>query len=314
MEKTIRIMVGVALVMTLVAGLSLTANAAYPDKPVNLTVAFKAGGSLDTTFRVYAKALSKELGKPVMVSNRGGAGGAVGASHLKMEKPDGYNLGANSSLAFELSTNLGKVDYTVDDFTYIASIALTQPAFVTTPAKGWKTWQDLIKAAKKKGSLSYASQTPWDKMAIKLINKKSGVNLIAVPTKGGGEMIPALLGGHVDFAWSGGVHYKYVKSGKMVLLAACTSEPLVAFPKVPTLKKLGYDIAMDVPFLLAAPKGLPAKVKATLEKAAQKAFNNPDVQKLIKDKLHMPAIFKNSAQITKQVKEGYLAYKKAMGN
>ncbi|MBW1998476.1 MAG: hypothetical protein JRJ29_11000, partial [Deltaproteobacteria bacterium] len=197
MQKISRIVIGLTLTIALVIGMDLAASAAYPEKPINLIVAFRAGGSLDTTFRVFAKALSKELGKPVVVSNRAGAGGAVGASHLKMKKPDGYTLGANASLAFTLSTNLGKVDYTVDDFTYIASIAQTQPAFVATPQKGWKTWWDLINAAKEKGSLTYASQTPWDRMAIKLINRKSGVNLVPVPTKGGGEMVPALLGGHV---------------------------------------------------------------------------------------------------------------------
>ena len=314
MKKMIRTMAVMAMAMTMMGAFQLEAKAAYPEKPIHLTIAFKAGGSLDTTFRVYAKALSKALGKPVVVSNRAGAGGAVGASRLKNSKPDGYNLGGNTSLAFALSTNLGKVDYSADDFTYLASIAETQPAFVAVPGKGWKTWQDMIAAAKKKGSLSYASQTPWDKMAIKVINKKSKVNLVAVPTKGGGEMIPALLGGHVDFAWSGGVHYKYVKAGKMVVLAACTSDPLEAFPKVPTLKSLGYDISMDVPFLLAAPKGLPADIKAALEKAAKKAFNDPEVQKLINDKLHMPAVFMNSAQLTAKVKEGYESYKKAMGN
>lgn len=312
MQKTLRIIVGLTLVVALVTGLGLTANAAYPEKPINLVVAFKAGGSLDTTFRVFAKALSKELGKPVLVSNRAGAGGAVGANYLKMKKPDGHTLGGNASLAFTLSTNLGKVDYSVEDFTFIASIAQTQPAFVATPEKGWKTWQDLIDAAKQKGSLTFASQTPWDKMAIKRINQKSGVNLVAVPTKGGGEMIPALLGGHVDFAWSGGVHYKYVKAGKMVVLAACTSQPLMAFPEVPTLKDLGYDISMDVPFLLVGPKDLPPEVKQTLEKAARKAFDSPEMQELITERLHMPAVFIGSEQLTQNIKASYEAYKKAL--
>jgi tripartite-type tricarboxylate transporter receptor subunit TctC len=312
MEKTLRIIVGLILLVALVIGLGLTAKAAYPEKPINLVVAFKAGGSLDTTFRVFAKALSKELGKPVVVSNRAGAGGAVGASHLKMKEPDGYTLGANASLAFTLSTNLGKVNYTVEDFTYIASIAQTQPAFVATPEKGWKTWQDLIDAAKAKGSLSYASQTPWDKMAIKLINQKSGVNLVGVPTKGGGEMVPKLLGGHVDFAWSGGVHYKYVKAGKMVVLAACTSQRLVAFPEILTLKELGYDISADVPFLLTGPKGLPLEVTQTLEKAARKAFDSPEVQELITKRLHFPAVFTGSEQLTKNIKAGFEEYKRAL--
>jgi tripartite-type tricarboxylate transporter receptor subunit TctC len=313
MEKTFRIIVGLILVGAMVFDLGLIAHAAYPEKPINLVVAFKAGGSLDTTFRVFAKALSKELDAPVVVSNRAGAGGAVGASHLKMEKPDGYTLGANASLAFTLSTNLGKVNYTVEDFTYIASIAQTQPAFVATPEKGWKTWQDLIDAAKEKGSLTFASQTPWDKMAIKLINQKSGVNLVAVPTKGGGEMIPKLLGGHVDFAWSGGVHHKYVKAGKMVVLAACTSEPLVASPEVPTLKDLGYEISADVPFLLVGPKDLPPEVTKTLQKAARKAFDSPEVQELITKRLNFPAVFIGSEQLTQNIKAGFEEYKKALG-
>ncbi|MGD9123999.1 MAG: tripartite tricarboxylate transporter substrate binding protein [Desulfarculaceae bacterium] len=312
---TAKRLVKVALILApvLLLGLGGSALAKYPDHPVELVVAFRAGGSLDTTFRVFSTALGKELGQPVVVANRAGGGGAVGASHLKLAKPDGYSLGANASLAFTLSTNMGKVNYGVNDFDYIASIAQTQPAFVAAPKKGWKTWQDLIKAAKKKGSLSFASQTPWDKMAGKVIGKKEKVSLVAVPTKGGGEMIPALLGGHVDFAWSGGIHYKYVKAGKMVVLAACTPEPLEAFPKVPTLLKLGYDISMDVPFLLVAPKGIPAEVKKTLEQAAQRAFKHKEVQTLIKDRLHMPAVFGNSAQITKRILDSYNAYRKLMG-
>ena len=310
MRKKIRTLCFAVLAVVLTIGFGANAQASYPKKPVNLMVAFRAGGSLDTTFRVFAKALGRELGKPVVVSNRAGAGGAVGASHLKSARPDGYTLGANVSLPFTLSANLGKVDFMPDDFVYIASITQSQPAFVATPEKGWKSWGDLIKAAKEKGSLSYASQTPWDKLAVKVINKKEGITLVPVPTKGGGEMIPALLGGHVDFAWSGGVHYKYVKSGKMVVLSACTSTPLVAFPEVPTLKQLGYDISMDVPFLLVAPKGIPSDVLKTLEKAAEKAFNAPEVQELIKEKLHMPAAFVGSAELTNQIRQGYEAYKR----
>lgn len=312
MKKDVLWLTSLSLTLVLILGFGGGALAKYPVRPVKLEVAFRAGGSLDTTFRVLAKVLGKELGQPVVVSNRAGAGGAVGAAHLKMAKPDGYTLGANASLAFTLSTNLGKTNYTIHDFEYIASIAQTQPAFVVTPKTGWKTWQDLVKAGLKKGYLNYASQTPWDKMATKLISAKEGFSLDAVPTKGGGEMIPALLGGHVDFAWSGGIHYKYAKSGKMIVLAACTSQRLEAFPDVPTLRELGYDIAMDVPFLVAAPKGLPPEVKQRLEKALYKAFMSPEVQTLLKERLHMPPAFQNSGQLTKRLIASYEAYKKLL--
>ena len=310
MKRTLFLLPTLVLVMVMV--LIGDALAEYPSRPIKLSVAFRAGGSLDTTFRVFAKALGKELGQPVVVANRPGAGGAVGAGHLKLAKPDGYTLGANASLAFTLSTNLGKTNYTINDFDYIASIAQTQPAFVCSSEKPWKKWEDLIKDGRQKGSLIYASQTPWDKMAAKLREKKEGFSLEAMPTKGGGEMIPALLGGHVDFAWSGGVHYKYVKAGKMVVLAACTSKHLEPFPEVPTLKELGYDISMEVPFLLVAPKGLPAEVKETLEKAAEKAFHYPEVQQLLKERLHMPAVFQGSEQLTKSLQASYGAYKKLL--
>lgn len=312
MKKHTLWLTSLSLTLVLILGFGGSALAEYPVGPVKLEVAFRAGGSLDTTFRVLAKVLGKELGQPVVVSNRAGAGGAVGAGHLKMAKPDGYTLGANASLAFTLSTNLGKTNYTIHDFEYIGSIAQTQPAFVVTPKKGWKTWQDLVRAGLKKGHLTYASQTPWDKMATKLISAKEGFSLDAVPTKGGGEMIPALLGGHVDFAWSGGIHYKYVKSGKMIVLAACTSQHLEAFPEVPTLQELGYDIAMDVPFLVAAPKGLPPQVKKRLEEALHKAFKSPDVQTLLKERLHMPPVFQDSEQLTKRLIASYEAYKKLL--
>ncbi|KIX11271.1 tripartite tricarboxylate transporter substrate binding protein [Dethiosulfatarculus sandiegensis] len=300
---------GLTLLLALTLCLGGNALAKYPDSPVNLVVAFKAGGSLDATFRVFAKALGDELGQPVVVSNRAGAGGAVGASNLKMEKPDGYTIGANVSLPFTLSTLVSKTNYKVDDFDYLAGICFTQPAFVASPKKGWKSWADLVKAGKEKGMLTFASQTTWDKLAAKLISKKVGFTLAPVPTKGGGEMVPSLLGGHVDFAWSGGVHYKYAIAGKMVVLAACTSEPLMAFPDVPTLKQLGYDISMDVPFMLVMPKGVNAEVKKTLEQAAKRAFNHEEVQKLLKEKLHMPAVFMDSPRITELILRSHDSYK-----
>jgi tripartite-type tricarboxylate transporter receptor subunit TctC len=301
--------VGFCLLLAFTLCLGGNALAKYPDSPVNLVVAFKAGGSLDATFRVFAKALGDELGQPVVVSNRAGAGGAVGASNLKMEKPDGYTVGANVSLPFTLSTLISKTNYQISDFDYLSGICFTQPAFVASPKKGWKTWADLVAAGKKKGMLTFASQTPWDKLAAKVISKKVGFTLAPVPTKGGGEMVPSLLGGHVDFAWSGGVHYKYAKAGKMVVLAACTSDPLMAFPKVPTLMQLGYDISMDVPFMLVLPKGVPMEVKKTLEKASLRAFNHKDVQNLLKEKLHMPAVFMDSARITELIVNSHESYK-----
>jgi tripartite-type tricarboxylate transporter receptor subunit TctC len=276
--------------------------AEYPRRPVRLDVAFKAGGGMDTLARVFSKTLGDELGQPVVVGNKAGGGGSVGASHMKIAKPDGYTIGFNGDYAFTLNPLLGKTNYNLDDFDYIAALSLAKSALVSSPdKKPWQSWQDLVEAGKKAGSLTAASQLPWDKMALKAIAAKEGFSIEAVPTKGGAEMVPALLGGHVDFGWNGNF-YKYAKSGKMTILAVCSSERLEDFPEVPTLRELGYDISLDIYVVMYAPKGLPNEVKERLGKAARVAWEHESFQSLVQDKMHQTVIFIPGEEFVKVLK------------
>ncbi len=279
----------------------------FPRRPVRLDVAFKAGGGMDTIARVFAKTLGRELGQPVVVGNKAGGGGSVGASHMKIAKPDGYTVGFNGDYAFTLNPLLGKTNYNIDDFDFIAALSLAKSALVSAPdQKPWKTWKDMVDAGKKSGSLLAASQLPWDKMALKAIASKEGFSIEAIPTKGGGEMVPALLGGHVDFGWNGN-YYKYAKSGKMTILAACSSERIKDFPQVPTLRELGYDLSLDIYVVMYAPKGLPADVKQKLIKAAHKAWEHDSFQTLVKDKLHQSVVFIPGDDLVKTLKHNQSA-------
>ena len=156
----------------------------------------------------------------------------------------------------------------------------------------------MVEDGKKAGSLVAASQLPWDKMALKAIAAKEEFSIETVPTKGGGEMVPALLGGHVDFGWIGNF-YKYAKSGKMTILAACSSKRLEDFPEVPTLKDLGYDLSLDIYVVMYAPKGLPNDVKERLGKAARVAWEHESFQSLVTDKMHQNVVFIPGEELVK---------------
>jgi tripartite-type tricarboxylate transporter receptor subunit TctC len=129
--------------------------------------------------------------------------------------------------------------------------------------------------------------------------KKEGVSWTAIPTRGGGEMVPFLLGGKVDFAWSGGVHQKY--GDKMVVLASALSHRLAAAPDVPSLKEL-YDVSMPGNAIIAGPKGMPDDIVAKLENAIKEALNDPDFENIL-GKLKFPKAFLPSNEMTSNVSE-----------
>ena len=206
----------ILVVMGLAAALAGPALAEYPDRPIKVLVGFKAGGGVDTMARLLAKKAGDALGQPVVVVNKPGGGGAIAAKAVLGAKPDGYNLVFSITLTFAGWPHMTKVNYTVDDFTYIASVGKFQEAFVAGSEQPFKDWKGLIEAAKNKdGGLNAAVMTAYEKMVLRYIAKKEGVKFNLVPTKGGAAIMTQVLGGHVDFGFSGGIHYSYVKAGKI---------------------------------------------------------------------------------------------------
>ncbi len=274
--------------------------ATYPTKPVTLVVPYKAGGSTETMARVYAKALGKELGQPVIVKTRPGGGGAVGATVVAKSPPDGYTMlfAAASALVWPPMTL--NVEYKPENFRWVASITEYQQALITTPDKPYKTYKELIAYAKAHPGMNFADQNALSRAFIHYIGKKEGVTWTAIPTKGGGEMVPFLLGGKVDVAWSGGVHQKY--GDKMHVLASFNPKRLAQSPEAPSLKEL-YGISMPSYAVIVLPAGTPDEVADTLEAAMRKASRDKAFDDIVSNKLKFPNQFIGSEELKPLVED-----------
>ncbi len=269
------------------AGLLLAAAAVaadYPQRPIHLYIGSNPAGSTDMLGRVLAKSLEAELGQPVVVHNRTGAGGSVMAAQLKNAAPDGYSLGFTISHAYTGNTVVtpSAASYAVGDFTHLASVSKGQCALVTSAASPYRTIADLVEAAKHGERPIFASQSPLTRIVADYIATVAGVRFRVITVQGGGETMQAILGGHADFAFSGGPHIDYVAAGKMRVLASVEDQRLVTEPDAPTLKELGYDIASCAGFIVSAPPHLPAVVRATLDRALAAAIDSPPMVALIR--------------------------------
>jgi len=262
--------------------------AEFPSKPVTLVVPYKAGGSTETMAQVFSKALGRELGQKVIVRTRPGGGGAVGSAFVSKAAPDGYTIMfvALAGLTWDPLTKKG-LEFDLESFRYIAGVTEYQMAFITTPDQPYKSMAELIAYSKKGHALNVADQGGISKAFINYIAKKENIDWTPIPTRGGGEMVPFLLGGKVDFAYSGGVHGKY--GDKMMVLASCLSGRLAASPEAPSIKE-AYGISMPGNAVIVAPKGTPDAVAMKLEGAIQRAMNDADFSNIL-GKLKFPKKF-----------------------
>ena len=294
---TRRGLLGLAAALLAAGGIAGEASAAYPERPVTLVVPYKAGGSTETMARLFSKALSRELGVNVVVKTRPGAGGAVGATEVAKAPADGYTLlfAATASLLWPPLTQ--KVEYDLDSFTYVAQVTEYQQAIIARGDAPYDTLEELVAYARE-NSLNYADQSPMSRAYIDYIGKQEGVSWTGIPTKGGGEMVPFLLGGKVDFAWSGGIHNRY--PDKMKVLASMNAGRLIASPDVPSIAEK-YGISMPSQAVIVVPAGTPGEVVAALERAIAAATKDPDFADLVTNKLKFPVKFVGSEALTADI-------------
>jgi tripartite-type tricarboxylate transporter receptor subunit TctC len=276
-------------VAAVVAGASLllacAAGAAdYPQRPIHLYIGSNPAGSTDMLGRVLAKSLQAELGQPVVVHNRTGAGGSVMAAQLKNAAPDGYTLGFTISHAYtgNPAVTPTAASYGVGDFAHLASVSKGQCALVASADSPYRTLSDLVAAAERGARPIFASQSPLTRIVADYIANQAGVRFRIISVQGGGETMQAILGGHADFAFSGGPHIDYVAAGKMRVLASVEDQRLMTEPDVPTLKELGYDLSSCAIFVVSAPLNLPADVETKLARALAAAIESEPMAALIR--------------------------------
>ncbi len=285
--------------LALVTAGGAAAAADWPKKPITLIVPYKAGGTTYSMSQVMSKALGRELGTKIVVKPTPGGGSAVGITRVSKAKPDGYTI-AYSDLNNMIWNPLAQkaVKYRMKDLRLIAGVASYQPAIISTPKQPYKNFQELIAYSKKK-AVNVADMGGISKAILAFIAKKEGVKWNLIPTRGGGEMVPFILGGKVEFAYSGGIHQKYPK--EMTVLASFLSKPLAYTPEAPSIQDL-YGVSQVGNAVLVGPAGLPDDIAKKIEAAAKKILDDPDFTKLLKN-IKFPKAYKAGADLTKLAAE-----------
>ena len=282
-----RAIFGLALALTLVAPQAYAAGAdSYPDKPIKIVVCVPAGGGVDTVTRIVAERMQKILGQPIVVENRAGAGGNIGADYVFHSDPDGYTLLAAQPSPLTVNPFLYK-DMTFDPtkfepvaiMTTVANVLLVRPNF---PAK---TAKDFIAYAKANpGKVNYASQGigTTSHLTAELFAKVTGTKLVHVPYKGTAPALNDLIGDHVDMIFMElASAIKLHQSGRAHILAVATLKRIPNLPDVPTLDEVGVKgFESGTWNAIAAPPGTPGPIVAKLNKAANEAINSADAKAL----------------------------------
>ena len=281
----------------------------FPAKPITLIIPWPAGGSTDVVSRAMAEAASKHLGQPIVVDNKAGGSGTLGAVTLAASaKPDGYTIAQLPITVFRFPVMKGKkvVWDPMKDFTYIIHMTGYTFAIGTRADSKFKTWKDVLDAARANpGKITYASPGAGTSLHIgmELISGHDKVQFTHVPFKGGAETTAALAGGHVDLSVEGTSMLPMIEAGKFRLLMVWTPKRIARWPDVPSLPDLGYPWAFDSPWGFAGPKGMDQKIVDKIHDAFKKSLDDPKVKAIMDKYLMQPnyADGKGYLEIVKKV-------------
>ena len=264
---------------------TIAAAQPFPSKPIRIIVPFAPGGNVDVTARLIAPALQEALGQPVVVENKPGAAGTIGADLVVRSPADGYTLlmGSNSTFSVAPSLNPKNPYNPVKDFAPVASIAATPFILVVHPSAPMKTVAELLaraKAAPGKLTMASAGTGSSNHLVGEFFQDMTGVKFTHVPYKGSNPAISDLMGGQVDMHFdqvtSAGTH---VQAGKLRALLVTSKERAPMLPDVPTAAEVGYAGFAPINVTgLIAPAGTPREVIATLNAATNKALQQATVR------------------------------------
>ena len=254
----------------------------YPSRPISIVNPFPPGGIADLTGRPLAATFERLLKQPVVIVNKAGAAGAVGAQFASVAKPDGYTLLialVSISSTPEVDKLFGRpATYTRDQFVGIARLNADPPILAVNGP--WKTLKELVDDAKKRpGEITFASSGPYgaSHLPLEMFLQAAGLKMRHLPTTGGAPATTAVLGGHAQL-WASppALAAPHLEAGKMRALATWGATRLAAFPGVPTLKELGYDVEYYIWTGLFAPRGVSAGIVQILRDATRKAVEDPE--------------------------------------
>ena len=271
-------MIKLVLLVVLAIASGVAQAQAWPAKPVRIVVAFAPGGSLDFVTRTVSERLSVELGQSIVVENRAGANGNIGAEYVAKQPADGYVVLASAD-ALLSSAHLYKLSYDpMKDLTPVIQLTRQPLVLAVHPSLGVNTLPELIALAKNKPGLGYATSGSGSgqHMVNEWLAKLTGIQLTHVPYKGGGQAITDLIGGQVQIGSLGSTpvmpHYK---AGKLKIIAQSTGTRAPSLPEVPTYQESGVQIVLDQWLGFLVPAGTPPEVVARLNAAVAKVLAQP---------------------------------------
>jgi tripartite-type tricarboxylate transporter receptor subunit TctC len=291
-----------------------TAAAQYPERPIQMIVAYNPGGGTDVAARTLVPYIEKHLGGAATISvlNKPGAGGEVGFTALATAEPDGYTIGFINTPVLMTIPIEREARYTLDSFEPIGNVVYDPGVFAVSADGEIKTLDDLVAAAKERpGELTYATTGIGsdDHLAMLKFQRLTDTELQHVPFEGSAPARAALLGGHVDVGViNAGEAMPYAEEGKVALLGQMAGERWEGAADVPTFKEQGYDIVSGSARGIAAPAGTPQEAVDALAAAIEKAVMDPEFrQKAEEQALPLeylgPQEYQQSLEATKQEAE-----------
>lgn len=278
-------MLGTLVAVTAATMVSTPAFAEYPDKPIRYIVPFAPGGESDIGARMQGQVFKKKFGQDFIVESKPGAGGALAWSQANTYPGDGYTLTSTNLPHLVLQPMEGTVQYKTDDINNVHFYHYTPDAIIVRSESPFKTYQELIAAAKAKPdsvSIAGSGTNSANHVATERLNAAAGIKTTYVPYKGTGDLVASLLGGHVDMAMSY-VTLAIAQKGRTRMLAIATEKRHPQFPDVPTFRELGIDWVDGAYRGIAVPKSTPVELRKKISDLFSEVNRDPEFRQRMAD-------------------------------